>query len=482
MKCAVCGKDLGFWAKLGKHTQICKTCREQGQNRLKVLANSVGWLTNWHQEQADRWLAQYDEIVHKYQVPTADALRARNEILNGIFKLVESQQQQQLADADLEYLVGQGQRYDIARSGSPELQDTVLRIALRQAIQSWDREKPLERECTTLVLSKGEVCHWEEPAGLLVRRTKREYVGGYGSVSIPLHIVRGARVRVGGFKGVPIDKTVHEDGGRGYLHITNQRVCFTGLNQAVAIPFKKIVSLAGFDEGFEVHTGNEKKPGIFLVPHPELTAELLKRASSSQGDDDSRTKRRRKAPSPTLAVWVVLLSAVTLVAGQNAPSSGDSDKSLGDIARKVRPKDAKVTTKHVFTDDDVAHGTEADTTTKPLSNVKSSLSDAQDVIDRAANQNSRELGEAVVGDIRFPGRDAWEDKLYQQRLKLVNAAQTVVDYAANKLDKAKTEVEQAAAKKGLDQLLFTLSVERTAYNRISAEGISQAAAWEKRSR
>ncbi len=76
----------------------------------------------------------------------------------------------------------------------------------------------------------------------------------------------------------------------------------------------------------------------------------------------------------------------------------------------------------------------------------------------------------------------WEDKLYQQRLKLVGAAQTVVDYAANKLDKAKTEVDQAAAKKGLDQLLITLSVERSAYNRISAEGISQAAAWERRSR
>jgi hypothetical protein len=156
-----------------------------------------------------------------------------------------------MAGADLEYLVGLGQRFAIAESGSPELRDTVLRIALRQAIQSWDSGKPLERECTALVQAKGEVCHWEEPAGLLIRRTKREYVGGYGSVSIPLHIVRGARVRVGGFKGVPIDKTVHEDGGRGVLHITNQRVCFTALNQAVAIPFKKIVSLAGFDEGFD---------------------------------------------------------------------------------------------------------------------------------------------------------------------------------------------------------------------------------------
>jgi hypothetical protein len=293
MKCAVCGKDVGFWARLGTDSRVCKACMELGQNRLKVLVTSVGWVTIWHQEQADRWLAQYDEIVHKYQVPTTEALQARNDILNGILKLVESQEE--MTDADLEYLVGLGQRFAIRESGNPELQDTVLRIALRQAIQCWDCGKPLERECTALVLAKGEVCQWEEPAGLLVQRTKREYVGGYGSVSIPLHIVRGARVRVGGFKGVPIDKTVHEDGGRGVLHITNQRVCFTGLNQAVAIAFRKIVSLAGFDGGFEVHTGNEKKPGIFLVPHPELTKELLKLASSSEGDDDnSGPKHRRK--------------------------------------------------------------------------------------------------------------------------------------------------------------------------------------------
>ena len=288
MVCQVCGKDVGFWAKLGNHTQVCKECTEQGQNQLKVLATSVGCVTNWNQQHAERWLALYDDIVRKYRVPPADATRIRDEILNGIFKLVESQQQ--LADADLEFLSAQGQRYHITRSGSPALQDAVLRISLRQALQSWDGGKFLQRECSALVLAQGETCLWEEPAGLLLQRTQREYVGVFGSVRI-------GRARVGGFKSVPIDKTLHEDGGRGVLHITNQQVCFTGLNQAVAIPFKKIVSLAGFSNGFEVHTGNEKKPGIFLVPHPELTTELLKRASSSNGDDNCKPKRRTKAPS-----------------------------------------------------------------------------------------------------------------------------------------------------------------------------------------
>jgi hypothetical protein len=289
MVCRVCGKDVGVWANLGNHSQICKECTAQGQNQLKVLATSVGCVTTWNRQHADGWLALYDEIVHKYQVPPVDATPVRDEILNGIFKLVESQQQ--LAEADLEYLTAQVHRYHITWSGSPALQDASLRVMLREAIQSWDAGKPIKRECSALVLAKGEICHWEESAGLLLQRIQREYVGVYGSVRI-------GRVRVGGFKGVPIDKTMRDDGGRGVLHITNQRVCFTGLAQAVAIPFAKIVSLACFSDGFEVHTENEKKPGIFLVPHPELTTDLLKRASSNNGDGDPSPKRREKLPSP----------------------------------------------------------------------------------------------------------------------------------------------------------------------------------------
>jgi hypothetical protein len=75
-------------------------------------------------------------LLVKYQVPSADAIRTRDQILNAIFKLVESQQR--LADADLEYLAVQGRRYHIARSDSPESENAVRRIELRQAIQSWD--------------------------------------------------------------------------------------------------------------------------------------------------------------------------------------------------------------------------------------------------------------------------------------------------------------------------------------------------------
>jgi hypothetical protein len=116
-------------------------------------------------------------------------------------------------------------------------------------------------------------------------------------VSVP--VGHGVRVRIGAFRAVPIDKTIYESGGDGSLHIANQRVCWTGQEQSIAIPYKKVISLAGFDEGFDVHTSNVKKPGIFLVPHPELTVQLVSLASAPNDSEPVAIPRRRKLPVPT---------------------------------------------------------------------------------------------------------------------------------------------------------------------------------------
>src|SRR5256885_552014 len=82
----------------------------------------------------------------------------------------------------------------------------------------------------------------EEGVGLRVQKTTHQYVGGHSSVSIPLG--HGVRFKTGGFKGHREDRISWEDGGTGVLHITNQRVCFTG-QQSVAIPYKKMISISG---------------------------------------------------------------------------------------------------------------------------------------------------------------------------------------------------------------------------------------------
>jgi hypothetical protein len=54
--------------------------------------------------------------------------------------------------------------------------------------------------------------------------------------------------------------------------------------------------IQGFETGFTIQTTNEKKPGIFIVRHPEPTAQLVTLASTGVGEDEPPKKRRQKLP------------------------------------------------------------------------------------------------------------------------------------------------------------------------------------------
>jgi hypothetical protein len=287
---------MGLWAKLTAHssTAVCKECREQANSRMQVLLWSVSGAQSFKLQYAQGWITQFEETARKYQMLDSEVGPLRLSLLNNIFKLVEAEDE--MPDDDLKFLASLGQKYGLGQSATPELRDTIFRVGMKEIIQSWERGEIPHKDCSGLVLQKGEVCHWEEGAGLRVQKVKREYVGGYGSVSVPVPLVRGARFRVGGFKGHPIDNTVWEDGGVGVLHITNQRVCFSGQQRSIAIPYKKMISVGGFEGGFIVQTSNEKKPGIFVVRHPELSTHLLNLASNPEEEDNTRSKRPKKLP------------------------------------------------------------------------------------------------------------------------------------------------------------------------------------------
>ncbi len=296
MNCSVCGGELGLWAKLTAHTAdgICKKCHEQGMRQMQTLVQSVTATPCFKLQYAERWALQFEETVRKYRIPESDAQPLRLTLLNNMLKLVESGDE--MVEGDLKFLLDLSQKYRVQESATPELGDTLIRVGMKEIIQSWEKGDVPRKDCNSLVLQKGETCHWEEAAGLRIQRTKHEYVGGYSSVSVPVPLVRGMRVRVGGFKGHPIDHTVLEDGGAGILHITNQRVCFTG-QHSVAIPYKKMISIGGFEGGFIVQTSNEKKPGIFVVRHPELTTHMLTLAANPPEEDSPTRKPSKQLPS-----------------------------------------------------------------------------------------------------------------------------------------------------------------------------------------
>jgi len=65
------------------------------------------------------------------------------------------------------------------------------------------------------------------------------------------------------------------------------------------IPYKKLISVGGFEGGFIIQTSNEKKPGIFVVRHPELTTHLLALASNPPREADQPNKHSKKVlPTP----------------------------------------------------------------------------------------------------------------------------------------------------------------------------------------
>ena len=295
MKCAVCQNDIGLWTRLSTHSaEICKPCHQQASERLRVLLSSVAGSQSFKIQFAEGWISQFEETVRKYRIADAEAGPQRFALLNSIFKLVESEDH--MPESDLKFVVSLVHNYRITESPTPEIRDTLFRLGMREAIQSWESGEIPKKECNGLLLQRGEVCHWEEGAGLRIQRTKREYVGSYSSVSVPVPLVRGVRFKVGGFRGHPVDHQFLEDGGTGLLHITNQKVCFTGAQHSVAIPFKKIIGVNGFEGGFIVQTSNEKKPGIFIVRHPEFTTQMLTLASNPPEEEPKTTKRQKRLP------------------------------------------------------------------------------------------------------------------------------------------------------------------------------------------
>jgi hypothetical protein len=270
-------------------SQVCKKCHEQGQSQLQILVNSVNGMQSFKKELAERWLNQFGDTVRKYRISEEEAGPLRQSLLNGIFRQVEAQDE--MVEADLKVLAKIGQTYALGQTASPELRDTIFRVGMREIIQAWERGEVPARQCAGLILQKGETCHWEEGVGLRVQKTTHQYVGGHSSVSIPLG--HGVRFKTGGFKGHREDRISWEDGGTGVLHITNQRVCFTG-QQSVAIPYKKMISISGFENGFILQTSNEKKPGIFIVRHPELTTRFVNLAANPPAEEEKMPKKRRQ--------------------------------------------------------------------------------------------------------------------------------------------------------------------------------------------
>jgi hypothetical protein len=145
-------------------------------------------------------------------------------------------------------------------------------------------------------------------------------------------------------------------------------------------------------------------------------------------------------------------------------------QSVGDIAKQNKPKDAKVTSKRVFTDDDVSHTNQIPNPT-PTS-LQDHISNAESAVSRLAEKSARQLSEDIVRDVQFPDRSKWEQQIYDQKEKVVAAARALV--AVAKSDPSNNSIVSSAK--------FKFDIEMTGYNNLKVDGLAKAADWERQTR
>jgi hypothetical protein len=167
--------------------------------------------------------------------------------------------------------------------------------------------------------------------------------------------------------------------------------------------------------------------------------------------------------------------------GMASPAQKASDEpSLREIARRTRANQKPAAPKSVYSDDDVAHnpGIDGAATSSGPEDFRSRIGGAQRAIDQWREKTPRGLSDGVVGRNQFPGRDTWEQRLYQQKEKMITAAQACLT-VAQRLASAPTQEERNAAQKAAGPLLSDFDSESSAFNRIIAEGLKKAGEWER---
>ncbi len=153
-------------------------------------------------------------------------------------------------------------------------------------------------------------------------------------------------------------------------------------------------------------------------------------------------------------------------------TNGDGQPpSLGELAQRLRSGDAKTTNQRVFTDDNFSHTVSADALPGAPStkNAETTFHDAEAAISKLEDKTEKELGNDVAGDTQFPRRSVWEGKLYAEKQQVIAAARDVLAVAKSN---ATDGVKNSALSK------FNWEMEK--YNDLKAEGIGQAADWERK--
>lgn len=205
-----------------------------------------------------------------------------------ISNVMQSIQDGELTDAEMDELTGQYKEFGITESELKKIRITAYVVAskavkqdgvvsneeyeklkkIQQFLKVPDEDiqgtkQELTRLClineiqqgnlptitaSPVILQKSEKAHWVEPGNLLEERViNRRYEGGSRGVSI--RIMKGVSYRVGAHRGHIVSETGIVPVSGGDFVITNKRAIFSGDRKSFALRIDKLLDLEMFSNG-----------------------------------------------------------------------------------------------------------------------------------------------------------------------------------------------------------------------------------------
>ena len=251
--CSICGQSAGFLRKV--HPE-CQRRQQQSQNALLTAAAAAAQ----GQQPLNQLKVQLSNLTASGALPEP---AARQTLAQGLQQALEEALEDHLLSPEEEkHLQAFAQHFAL---NDPAFQRQVKEAALLREIGAGNFPESPSGIPVPFIYQKQEKEVWVFPNIQYAERvTRRERTGTSHGVSIRL--AKGLYYSPRTFRSRPVEyqETVHVD--TGVMALTTKNLYFGGAERSFRIPYRKIVSLSGYDNGIEiVRDGVRAQPQYFLT-------------------------------------------------------------------------------------------------------------------------------------------------------------------------------------------------------------------------
>ncbi len=270
-QCAYCGKPAGFFrsehpeCKAANDAEIAERIQAQslrGQQATELKRDLIASVQN-----PGVPLADIEAMLHDAVGSGAIQAGDGNRYLASAFEaaIVRFLDDRLLSDEEEKRLHAFLERFpEVVRLADKGAVDRIGKAGILKSVVSGEPLGIDTPPTLSINLQRGEKLVWFcEGVHYLEDKVRREFVGRSRGVSV--RVVSGVYVRMGAFKGKPVENTERVQVATGTLFVTTQNLYFTSPSHSVRIPYAKIVAFEQFTDGLGlVRDAARAKPQIFV--------------------------------------------------------------------------------------------------------------------------------------------------------------------------------------------------------------------------